>query len=670
MRCTRLFIPVVPAVLFLCCLNVIAQDQAIVPRITAPVDEAVRVPLKGNVPPLARAQFDQGEAPPATQLTHIRLVLSRSSAQQAALDRYAAELQDKSSPNYHKWLTPEQIGRQYGPADSDIAALVAWLQSHGLTLESVSPARIDIAFSGTVSQVEEAFHTPIHRFQANSVEFLSNTVDPSIPAALAPVVKGVAHLNTIRPRAFHVRGAPGTVSPRTGHPQPVGMLHWPVPELTAGSSFLYIVAGDAATIYDTPNSFNAAFTAGTSYTGAGVTIGIGGDAAILPATVQNYRTRFLGDNVAPVITNIDGVAANGDTPEAYIDTELSGALAPGATIHFYTDSDLFTAMTQAINDNTIDIFSLSFGACELDNTTSGNAAINSLWQNAALQGIAVTVSTGDDGSAACDATQTNTGQNVTAATGGLAVSGFASTPFNIAVGGSDFDGLLSSFSKYVGSSSGTAATFYRTALSYIPESTWNDSTQSDGSISNNVPWLPPNQAQANIVAGSGGKSTCSTNSTTNNALGTCTSGYAKPVWQRGTGVPADGDRDLPDVSLDGRQWPRQCDMADLRRRDHDQFHEQDCSDRLHHADRRPLLLRRIRRHLHRRSRLCRHAGPCPAKDRQPPRPGRQRPLRPLQRQPRRRRLPRHPHRQQLRRLHGFDPRLRQEYGRLLLRERL
>ena len=132
-------------------------------------------------------------------------MLARSGEQQLALDRFEQELQEKSSPNYHKWVTPDQFGKLYGPADSDIAAIVAWLESHGLTVEPVSPGRTDIAFSGTVSQVEEALHTSIHSYERNGEQFYSNTTDPAIPAALAPVIQGIAHLNTLRPRPSSIR---------------------------------------------------------------------------------------------------------------------------------------------------------------------------------------------------------------------------------------------------------------------------------------------------------------------------------------------------------------------------------------------------------------------------------------------------------------------------------
>ncbi len=177
----------------------------------------------------------------------------------------------------------------------------------------------------------------------------------------------------------------------------------------------------------------------------------------------------------------------------------------------------------------MDIFSLSFGDCEADMGTSGNAQINSYWQQAATQGIAVMVSTGDSGSAGCD-------YDVNEASGGLQVSGFATTPYNVAVGGTDFYALNNSFTTYVSTSQGSSSTFYRTALGYIPESTWNDSTTVDTTISANVTstnTCATGNSTTNILAGSGGASSV----------------YSKPSWQSGTGVPADGKRDIPDVSL-------------------------------------------------------------------------------------------------------------------------
>ena len=479
-------------------------------------------------------------------------------------------LQDKSSPNYQKWLTPDQFGMLYGPADSDIAAIVAWLESHGLKVEEVSAGRTNIAFSGTVRQVEEALHTSIHSYDANGEQFLSNTSNPVIPAALASVVSGVAHLNTIRPRPHHVAGSLGTYDTDSrrfvsSQARAANGLNAPRPALTGGAGtstspyILYMVAGDAATIYNTPNSFNANNSAtpcnNKECTGTGVTIGIGGDAVINAATVANYWIAFLGQTQTAAaarltITYTDNVTSTNDTDEAYIDTQLSGALAPGAAIHYYASTDLYGAINAAVNDKpAVDIFSLSFGLCENFLTSADNQTISGWWQQAAAQGMAVTVSTGDSGSAGCD----NNSVESTAAYG-LSVNGFATTPYNIAVGGTDFSGLLSSFTTYV-STTNDSASFFRTALGPIPESTWNDSIKTNGLISANVPFLDSN-GLGNIVGGGGGASSCATNSSTSSAIGTCTGGYPKPAWQRspsgipvGTGVPADGVRDIPDISL-------------------------------------------------------------------------------------------------------------------------
>jgi hypothetical protein len=530
-------------------------QSAIAPRINGPVNETSLITLHGNVSAAARAELDQGEAPAATQMSHVRIVLSRSDEQEAALDKYIADLHDKSSPNYQKWLTPDQFGKLYGPADSDLAAIVAWLESHGLKVEEVSSGRTNIAFSGTVRQIEEALHTSIHSYQANGEQFFSNNSNPVIPAALAPVIAGVARLNTIRPRPHHVTANLGNYDTESRRfvPSKAGLTNAPRPALTGGAGttsnpyILYLVAGDAATIYDTPNSFNANFSSGTSYTGSGVRIGIGGDAVINPTTVANYWTAFLGQSQTSAaarltITNVDGVTSTADADEAYLDAQASGGLAPGASIHFYTASTIDAAIQRMLSENTVDIFSLSFGLCENFLTTSDNQMINGFWQQAAAQGIAVTVSTGDSGSAGCD------NNNVeTSAAYGLSVSGFASTPYNIAVGGTDFSGLLTSFTNYVGTSN-SSSNFFRTAMKYIPESTWNDSVKSNQTISTNVPFVDSN-GLTNIVAGSGGLSSCAMNSSTNSVLGACTGGYVKPAWQRGSGVPTDAARDLPDISL-------------------------------------------------------------------------------------------------------------------------
>ena len=432
-------------VLSVAVLSLGAQGQTVVAdRIVQPIDDAVVTALKGNVHPLASAQYDRGAAPQSQPMNHMQLVLQRSPAQEAALEAFLAGTQVEGSPDYHKWLTPQQFGALYGPSDADIQKLTAWLGGEGFTVNQVSSGRTFIDFTGSVAQVQSAFHTAIHLYQANGINFVANVSNPQIPSALAPVVSGIAHLNTFPLRAQHVKGTAAKFDSQQHRFVPsVSKMN---PNYTAnlqGNFYLVTVPADAATIYDTPNSFNSKFSGTTSYTGTGVTIGIMGQSAIDPAFVQNYRNLFVGDTKPPIISNLDNVGdSTGDDDESYLDNEIAGGLAPGATIHFYTasattDNGVLTSAEAALEDNTIDILSMSYGSCELFNTTSGNAQNNALWQQAAAQGITVVVSTGDSGSAGCDDPNSEND-----ATGPLAVNGLASTPYDIAVGGTDYDVLV------------------------------------------------------------------------------------------------------------------------------------------------------------------------------------------------------------------------------------
>lgn len=532
------------------------QRSLAVTRITQAIDESRLVTLKGNVHPLAQARFDRGAAPASMPTGRIMLLLQGTQQQQTALKQYLDSLQNPGSPSYHKWLTPEQYGALYGPTEQDVQTVSAWLQSQGFEVSKVAKARNMIEFSGSVAQVQQAFHTEIHSFVINGRQHYANISDPQIPAALAPVVAGVASLNDFRTRPGARLNGPAHFDPTSKTIKPDLTLQDP-----KGNNYLYVDPADAATIYDTPNTnLNRNYKSGTTYDGTGITIGIAGDSNLTTADVANYRTLFLnGQNPSALHVIIDGndPGINGDEIEALLDTEVAGALAPGANINFYTSADtdlqsgLFLAIFRALDDNTVSILNLSFGACEANEGAAGNQQILAAWQQAAAQGISVTTSTGDSGSAACD--NPNTEQ---AATGGLAVSGIASTPYNIAVGGTDYDVLASngttSFNQYVDSTNGSGiAPYYGTALGYIPEVPWNDSASSNAALSANTPFKDSN-GNTNIVAAGGGASSMAvcgfaldvqTDKCPGNLLP-----YPKPAFQSSL-TPNDKARDLPDVSL-------------------------------------------------------------------------------------------------------------------------
>jgi hypothetical protein len=535
------------------------QDQspqsAVQPRITQPVDEANRIALKGNTHPLARPEFDRGPAPANLPLNRMLLVLSRSPEQEAALEAMLDQQQDKSSPNYHNWLTPEQFGQQFGPADQDVQAVTSWLQTHGFQVNRVSKGRVVIEFSGTASQLQEAFHTEIHRYAVNGEEHWANSSDPQIPAALAPVVAGVASLNGFpRHPMIHVDGT-FSKSKATGEIKPVKPL------LTINGAGCGVKGNcyglgpfDFATIYNV----SPLWTAATPIDGTGQTIAIVGETDINPQDITSFRTFFgmAAPNLNIVHDGVDpGILTDGEETEADLDVEWSGAVAKGATIDFVVSASTETAhgidlsAEYIIDNNLAPVMSESYGECELGIGTTGNQFFSQLWQQAAAQGITVFISAGDNGSAGCDNFDATT--RPAPAEFGLQVSGYASTPYNVAVGGTDFNDALNPGLYW---SSTNAAKTQESAISYIPEEAWNN-TCTNGIFASlgftaNAEANCNNSQLVNFVStigGSGGKSGCTNSS--GQQPSTCSGGYAKPSWQTGAGVPTGKNRDIPDVSL-------------------------------------------------------------------------------------------------------------------------
>lgn len=183
------------ALLALAPLGTSGQADNSAPRITQAVSASQLTVLRGNTSPLARPENDQGLAPSSLPMDHMLLVLRRSPQQEAAFEALLARQQDRSSSDFHHWLTPQQVGEQFGPSETDIQTITNWLTSQGFQVNSVSNSRTVINFSGVAAQVKSAFHTAIHSYSVRGEQHWANSSDPMIPAALAPVVIGVASLN-------------------------------------------------------------------------------------------------------------------------------------------------------------------------------------------------------------------------------------------------------------------------------------------------------------------------------------------------------------------------------------------------------------------------------------------------------------------------------------------
>ncbi len=510
--------------------EVISAGAHATPRILAPVG-AASVALPGNTHPFARPRFDHGAVPENTATGSMVMVLRRSPEQQAALDQLVSSQQDASSANYHHWLTPEQFGKQFGVADADLQSITSYLSAQGFTVGRVFQNRMAIEFSGTAGLVRSAFGTEIHTYVAHGQQFHANASDPKIPAALTPVVAGIGALNDYKTsHALHAQKI--QFDPATHRARPMY-------EDTV-SSLEIVTPGDLAKIYDIPSQ----------YDGTGVKVGVIGDSNLNLSFVANYRTSFgLPANQPVVVIDGNDPGINVDAELAYAQMELIAATAPRAQVYYYAATTtagqpgIDLAAIRAVEDNQVQVLSFGFDNCEQAIGSARNTLYGALWQQAAAQGISVLVDAGNQGSADCDSLPS--GIPVTTATQGLAVNGYASSPWVTAVGSTDFyygpaGTVTGNFTQspivqqYWLNNSGAS---YTSAKGYVPEQPYNESY----AVTDQLVTTP-------VVSATGG-GLSQFGDTRQNSAG---APYPVPYWQVAAARNIVGSaRVIPDVSLFG-----------------------------------------------------------------------------------------------------------------------
>ena len=236
-----------------------AANAGTSPILTQRIDEGKRAVLTGNSRPEANATNDRGLVADNFQMEHMLLQLQRPSDEEQALEEFIEQLYDPASPNFHQWLTAQQFGERFGPAQADLNTIAAWLKSHGFQVNAAYPSGMVIDFSGSAREVREAFGTEIHYLDVNGARHVANMSDPQIPAALAPAVAGIVSLHDFTPRVMYkVRSDYTFTSGKT--------------------TYEAVVPADLATIYN----LNPLFAAGIS--GQGQTVAVIEDSNVYSAS--------------------------------------------------------------------------------------------------------------------------------------------------------------------------------------------------------------------------------------------------------------------------------------------------------------------------------------------------------------------------------------------------
>ena len=443
-------------------------------RITQPVDTGRMVTVTGHLHREASASNDLGAVDAAQEIGYVTLFMKPG----PGLESFLAGQRDPTSPNYHRWLTPEEFGDRFGLSNNDMGKVVAWLKSQGLRVHDVARGRHWVTFSGAAARLASAFHTGIHRYSLNGETHFANVAEPSVPEAFQDVVAGVEGLSDFGPRPLYQMGGP-------------------VPQFNSSDGSHYLAPADFSTIY------NLAPLYASGVDGTGQKIVVVGQTDVDLTDIRSFRKRFnlpANDPQLVLFGKDPGVSAS-DLIEADLDLEWSGATAPNATIIYVYSGNVGTSVQYAIDQNVAPVITMSYGSCEIGDS----GAMRYLAQQANAQGITWVVASGDLGASTCDSTATTV-----QVAKGLTPEFPSTIPEITAVGGTEFVEGAGSYWASTASANGGSA------LSYIPEKSWNDTV-----------------AQDRLAATGGGASTL----------------FSKPVWQTGPGVPADNARDVPDISF-------------------------------------------------------------------------------------------------------------------------
>jgi subtilase family serine protease len=505
--------------------------------VTSRIDDNVTVALEGNTRHEAIARNDRGRLASDSPMDHLQLLLQRPPELEAQLVKFIDDQHDASSPNFHKWISSEELGERFGPADTDVQAVRGWLEAEGFTVNVMYPNKMLIDFTGTVDQVEKSFHTELHNYEVNGQMYVANSRDPEIPTALASVVRGVLYLNNFKPKPMHEVVHQIHIDPKSGNLE----FKYPHADVSEGPSDPKVPKspkgpkydnsfGQALVPYDLEKIYNIAplYTAGISGQGMKIVVvedtnqwGCNGNAALGSGAATGvqcnatsdwavFRNTFgLGRYTSGTLWEENpgatestactspttaggypsGSGINSDDVEASIDVQWATAAAPNATIvnaACASPRGGFGGLT-AINNilarpsaDHVDVISMSYGESEESGGAALNASFNTTFQAAAAAGIGIFVSSGDEDAASSDGGGHDcTGFPVAdngyygCAIDGITVSGWMSSPYDVSVGGLDFADTFLGENSTYWNAHNNV--WYGSAKSYIMEQPWNDS---------------------------------------------------------------------------------------------------------------------------------------------------------------------------------------------------
>ncbi|MCQ8278114.1 S53 family peptidase [Acetobacteraceae bacterium KSS8] len=377
----------------------------------------------------AATAMDLGTAPGGTVLS-ARVTLPF--ANQAAVNEALKARYTYGNPLFHHWMSSAEVSA-LGPKSADVAAVKAALAKAGLVVTGTSKTGT-VSVSGTAAAMQRAFGTSIHTMSRNGVRSFAAAGGFHPQGALAGRISGVSGLvrGRMQPMLAHQRNPDGSVVAGIPVPAAGSNATNPLDSFSNqcfgnGNTTVNLSSGSTSATYSgvafqfngkicgyTPQQIAKHYGLDQAYgygiDGRGQTIVIV-DAYGSPTAKADANTFFSAVGIAPFTDDNFQIIYPAGQPtsvnygwagETALDIELAHAIAPGAKIVLAVsptnyDTDLQATVQYVIDNHVGNVVSNSYGESENDSDAPTMAAWDQLSQEAALQGISLLFSTGDDG---------------------------------------------------------------------------------------------------------------------------------------------------------------------------------------------------------------------------------------------------------------------------------
>jgi hypothetical protein len=448
-RVVRLRALVAAPLLALLCLTIAAAGAGA----AAPTGARVLAPR----PLLPRGARQLGPVSPSATVSGTVVLQPRN---ETALTHFIAQVTDRHSALFHRYLTPATFAARFGATPASIAAVESQLRASGLDVTGVAPDGLIVHFQASASRVESTFRTGLERYKlAGGSIGQARTAPLRVPASIAKYVTSVVGLDTtVKLRPSGILRAPG--SARGTHPAATApSFAHPAGSPTACSDATDIAQEFGGLTDDQlANAYGAFGLYGAGDTGAGQHIAIFELEPFDTTDLQTFDTCYFGATQAAAMLNrvhtikVDGGQTAGPGQgEAILDVQDVSAFAPGANIDVYeAPNNTFGSLdtyAEIVNDDVDRVVTTSWGLCEQavqEGSPGVQQAENLIFQQAAAQGQTVFSAAGDEGSDDCNALQTAVPVSPV-----LSVDDPSSQPYVVATGGTTIDNATQPASEHV-----------------------------------------------------------------------------------------------------------------------------------------------------------------------------------------------------------------------------